>query len=152
MKGQLRLLGSLLLIGNSWEVCFQSRSRANILLHLYCYLFLTNKNESSWMSFLFQRWSCEGSHCISTDTNKWSFCLHQTSIYCSTSFEKITLVWLFFHSHLAWVLGRLDILHRWWYRHWKVWKTCMFLSEQFCFPFCSRSVAIDCFTSFIYSV
>lgn len=110
MKGQLRLLGSLLLIGNGWEVCLQSRNRANILLQLHCYLFLTNRNESSWMSFLFQRWSCEGSHCISTYTNKWSFCLHQTSIYCSTSFEKITLVWLFFHSHLAWVLGRLDIL------------------------------------------
>lgn len=79
---------------------FPSRSWMDTPQCLCLYLFLTNKDELSCMPLLFQRWSCEGLHCRSLHSEKGSIYLHQTSICCSTSFEKC----LVFHLHLAWVL------------------------------------------------
>lgn len=109
MKDQLHLLGSVLLIGYGWEVCFQSRSRANVLLWLHRYVFLTNGSESSWMSFLFQWWSCEGLHCISTHTNKWTSAYTKHPSIAPQALKKLHTCMVVFPFTLS--MGAVQIGH-----------------------------------------
>lgn len=79
--------------------CFQSRGTANAPSWLHRCLFLANKTDPHWICFCSKVVKRQRSA-------KGRFFLCQKFMYCSRNLGKknSTLLWLFFHSHLEWVL------------------------------------------------